>query len=462
MEKTIIETLVIGSGPGGYVAAIRAAQLGQAVTIVEKDEIGGVCLNEGCIPSKALITAGHRYQESLNSDFLGLEVKQANLDFSQTQTWKNHHVVKRLTTGIESLLTKNQVKIIKGKARFIDPTQVALETEHGVTDYRFKQAIIATGSRPLSLKGFPFGPRILDSTGALNLSGIPKKLVIIGGGVIGAELGSAYANLGSEVTILEGSPQLLPSFEGDMVRVVQSAFKKKGIVVQTEALAKEAVVTASGVVVHYEVKGKSYEIAADYVLVTVGRRPNTDDLDLEKTGITVDQQGLIPVGADYRTKVANILAIGDVVAGLALAHKASYDGKVAAEVLAGKKVERDYRAVPGICFSDPELASTGLTLKEAEKTISAKAFQFPLQGNGRALSLNQNQGFARLIVDQDSTIVGGQIVGVNASEMIGEITLAVEAGLTVEDIALTIHAHPTLSEAIMDTAELAQGLPIHL
>lgn len=463
MASNKIDTLVIGSGPGGYVAAIRAAQLGQRVTIVEKDEIGGVCLNVGCIPSKALITAGHRYQDSLQSEFLGLHVSQAKIDFSETQKWKNQRVVKTLTSGIKMLLKKNNVNIIRGNARFLDSTRVVIETKEGRGEYVFKQAIIATGSRPIEIKGFPFGERILDSTGGLNLTEIPKRLAIIGGGVIGTELGSAYANLGAEVTILEGGPRLLPSYEEDMANLVTTSFRKKGISVRTNTLAKKGVINKSGVTVSYQVEGEEYSVEADYVMVTVGRRPNTDQLGLAEAKITTDQHGLIPVGLDYRTEIPHILAIGDVIEGLPLAHKASYDAKVAAEVLAGKSVVRDYQAMPAICFTDPELASTGLTLMEAEaKKIRAKAFQFPLQGNGRALSLNQNQGFVRLIVNQESTIIGGQIVGMNASEMITEITLAVEANLTIEDIALTIHAHPTLSEAIMDTAELAQGLPIHM
>ena len=464
MGKLQVETLVIGSGPGGYVAAIRAAQLGQQVTIVEKEGIGGVCLNVGCIPSKALITAGHRYQESLHSEFLGVKATGVELDFSAMQKWKNEKVVKTLTTGVTALLKKNKINTIYGHARFTSQTEVIVEHPNGNQVLAFKQAIIATGSRPVEIKGFPFGERVIDSTGALNLTQLPKKLIIIGGGVIGSELGSAYANLGTQVTILEGTAQLLPSFEKDLVKFVAKSMKNKGIVVKTNALAQVAEVTHEGVTVNYEHNGEKLSETADYVMVTVGRRPNTDQLDLDKAGISVTDKGLIKVGLDYRTEVPHILAIGDVVAGLALAHKASYDAKIAAEVLAGKNTQRDYQAMPAICFTDPEIASTGFTLDEATaKKVSAKAFQFSLQGNGRALSLNQNEGFVRLVVDQrDQTIIGGQIVGVNASDTIMEITLAVENNLTVEDLALTVHGHPTLSEAVMDTAELAQGLPIHM
>lgn len=463
MTNQQIDTLVIGSGPGGYVAAIRAAQLGKAVTIVEKDEIGGVCLNVGCIPSKALITAGHRYQESQTSQFLGLTVAGAELDFTQTQKWKNETVVKSLTSGIEMLLKKNQVTIIRGQATFTSNRTVQIETAKEVTHYEFKEAIIATGSRPIEIKGFPFGKRVLDSTGGLNLPEIPERLVIVGGGVIGSELGGAYADLGSQVTILEGSNQLLPSYEKDMVTAVERSFKKKGITVVTNAIAKEALTQGEHVAVTYEAAGKITTIEADYVMVTVGRKPNTDHLGLDKAGITVDKRGLIPVDQQYRSSNSHIFAIGDVIEGLALAHKASYDAKVAAEVIAGESSQKDYQAMPAICFTHPELASTGLTLKEAkEQTIKAKSYQFPLQANGRALSLNQTDGFIRLVVDdEDQTIVGGQIVGVNASDLITEISVAIESSLTIEDLSLTIHGHPTLSEAIMDTAELAQGLPIH-
>ena len=458
-----VETIVIGSGPGGYVAAIRAAQLGQKVTLVEKGEIGGVCLNVGCIPSKALITAGHRYQESKTSQFLGLKVNDATLDFSQTQKWKDETVVKSLTAGIKMLLQKNQVEIVHGKARFTSQKTVIVSSEKDELELAFEQAIVATGSQPIEITGFPFGNRIIDSTGGLNLKEVPKKLVIIGGGVIGSELGGAYANLGSQVTILEGSEQLLPSYEKDLVNFVEKDFKQKGVKVVTKALAREAKLSEEGVKVIYEHGGKEEEIEADYVMVTVGRQPNTKDLGLEKAGITVDSKGLIPVNKHYQTQQKHILAIGDVIAGLALAHKASYDGKIAGEVVSGKIEQKDYLALPTMCFTDPELATTGLTLQEAKsQKYQATAFQFPLQGNGRALSLNQTTGFIRVVVeDGTKQILGGQIVGVNASELITEISLAIENNLTVTDLALTIHGHPTLGEAVMDTMELAQGLPIH-
>lgn len=458
-----VETVVIGSGPGGYVSAIRASQLGKKVTIIEAEEIGGVCLNVGCIPSKALITAGHRYQESLHSEFLGLSAKEVTLDFSQTQAWKEKQVVQPLTQGVAQLLKKNNVEIIKGYATFQDAHHLVIEREGEKQVLAFQEAIIATGSRPIEIPEFAFSQRILDSTGALNLTEIPEKLVVIGGGVIGVELGSAYANLGAKVTILEGSNQLLPGFEQDMVAIVAQELKRKGVQYVLNAFAKKVEESNHQVAVTYEVSGKQETIDSSYVLVSVGRKPNTDRLGLENIRVEKEKNGWLKVNNKYQTSVPSIFAIGDVIEGLALAHKASYDAKIVAEVIAGKKVVKDYRAIPGICYSDCELATVGLTREQA--TVQGKQVvvaQFPLQANGRALSMHATKGFVRIISDaKDQTILGGQIVGIQASELITEVTLAIENSLTLEDIALTIHGHPTLSEAIMDTVEVGLGLPIH-
>ncbi|MHC5267967.1 dihydrolipoyl dehydrogenase [Enterococcus sp. LJL98] len=458
-----LDTVVIGSGPGGYVAAIRAAQMGQKVAIIEREYIGGVCLNVGCIPSKALIAAGHHYQESLNSQMFGVTAKDVTLDFAQTQEWKDNGVVNKLTSGIGFLLKKNKVEIIEGEAFFVDDKTLRVITEDAAQTYEFKNAIVATGSRPIEIPGFKFKGRVIDSTGGLNLKEVPKKLVIIGGGVIGAELGGAYANLGSEVTILEGSPQILPTYEKDMVKVVEDDFKKKGVTIVTKAMAKEAVDNGEDVTVTYEVDGKQETITADYVMVTVGRRPNTDDMGLELAGVEIGERGLVPVDKQGRTNVANIYAIGDIVPGAALAHKASYEAKIAAEAISGKKVEVDYKAMPAVAFTDPELASVGLTIAEAkEQGIEAKAVKFPFAGNGRALSLGKSEGFIRLVTTvEDHVIIGAQIAGVGASDMVSELALAIESGMNAEDIALTIHPHPSLGEIVMDAAELALGLPIH-
>ncbi|MGY3765856.1 dihydrolipoyl dehydrogenase [Vagococcus vulneris] len=459
-----LDTVVIGAGPGGYVAAIRAAQMGQKVAIIEREYIGGVCLNVGCIPSKALISAGHKYHDAKHSDVFGVTADNVKLDFTKTQEWKNNGVVSKLTAGVEFLLKKNKVEIISGEAFFVDGNTLRVIHEDGAQTYEFKNAIVATGSRPIEIKGFKFGKRIIDSTGGLNLTEVPKKLVIVGGGVIGAELGSAYANLGAEVTILEGSPQILPTFEKDMVKFVEADFKKKGITVVTKAMAKEAVDNGDSVTVKYEANGKEEAIEADYVMVTVGRRPNTDELGLEIAGVEMTDRGLVKVDEQGRTNVPTIWAIGDIVPGPALAHKASFEAKIAAEAISGKAVANDYVAMPAVAFTDPELAVVGMTEKEAkEQGLDVKSSKFTLGGNGRALSLNQTEGFVRLVTTKDENIiVGGQVVGVGASDMIAEIGLAIEAGMNAEDIALTIHSHPSLAEAVMDTAELALGLPIHV
>jgi dihydrolipoamide dehydrogenase len=456
-------TVVIGSGPGGYVAAIRAAQMGEKVTIIEKEYIGGVCLNVGCIPSKALISAGHRYQEMLDSSIFGLSAKDVKLDFTKTQQWKDNDVVGRLTGGVEMLLKRNKVEILRGTAFFNDNNTFRLITEDASQAYTFKNVIIATGSRPIEIPGFKFGKRILDSTGLLNLTEVPKKIIVIGGGYIGSELAGAYANLGAEVTILEGGPTILPNFDADMIKLVTDNFAKHGVNVITNAMAKEAQQDDKSVSVTYTVDGKDETITADYVMVSVGRRPNTDELGLESTDVELTDSKHIAVDKQCRTSVPNIYAIGDAVPGLALAHKASYEAKIAAEAIAGKKVEVDYRAIPAVCFTDPELASTGFTVKEAEAAgLKVKGTTFSFASNGRALSLNDTSGFVRLVSELETDIVvGAQVAGAAASDLIAELTLAIEASMNLEDLALTIHAHPTLAEATMDAAEVALGLPIH-
>ena len=459
-----LETVVIGSGPGGYVAAIRAAQTGQKVAIIEREFIGGVCLNVGCIPSKALINAGHRYQEAKNSAAFGILTKDVELDFTKTQEWKDTQVVNTLTKGVEMLLKKNKVEIIRGEAFFNDSNLIRVINDDSAQSYTFKNAIVATGSRPIEIPGFKFGGRVLDSTGALNLKEVPKKLVVIGGGYIGSELAGVYANLGTEVTILEGLPSILSAFDKDMVKLVEDNFKSKDVNIVTSAMAKKAEETEDGVTVTYEVDGKEVSVDADYVLVTVGRRPNTDDLGLEAAGVKMNDRGIVEVDKQSRTSQKHIYAIGDIVPGPPLAHKASYEAKIAAEAIAGQNVEVDYVAIPAVCFTDPELATVGLTQEEAkEQGLDVKVSKFPFGANGRALSLNQTEGFVRIVTDKETGLVlGGQVAGVGASDLIAELALAVEARMMIEDLALTIHAHPTMAETIMDASELSLGLPIHI
>lgn len=460
-----IETdlLVIGAGPGGYVAAIRAAQLGQKVTIVEKEKLGGVCLNVGCIPSKALISAGQKYDLAKDSDELGIVADNVTVDFTKVQQWKAS-VVKKLTDGVEGLLKGNKVDIVKGEAYFVDEHTVRVMDEHTSQTYKFNHAIIATGSRPIELPSFRFSERVIDSTGALNLTEIPEKMVVIGGGYIGTELGSAYANLGTKITILEGAKDILSGFEKQMSALVKRNLTKKNAEVVTQAVAKSVEETNTGVVVTYEVNGEEKQVEADYVLVTVGRKPNTDELGLEQINLKLTDKGVIETDQQCRTNVKNIFAIGDITDGPPLAHKASYEGKIAAEVIAGQPSEIDYLAIPAVVFSDPELASVGYTEKEAkEQGFEVVSSKFPFAANGRALALNQTDGFVKLITrKEDGLLVGAQIAGANASDMIAELGLAIETGMSAEDVALTIHAHPTLGEISMEAAEVAQGRPIHI
>lgn len=458
-----VDTLVVGAGPGGYVAAIRAAQLGQKVTIVDKGPLGGTCLNVGCIPSKALIQAGHLTEAARGNEEIGITTENVSVDFSKVQEWKNG-IVKRLTSGVEALLKGNKVDIVKGEVYFVDQNTVKVADETQAQTYKFNNCILATGSTPIEIPSFPFSDRVLDSTGGLNLQEVPESMVVIGGGYIGTELGSAYANFGTKITILEGSKEILGGFEKQMTAVVKKRLKKKGVEIVTEAMAKGVEEKENGVTVTYEVNGEEKTIDADYVLVTVGRKPNTKELGLEEIGVELDERGLVKIDEQCRTTVKNIYAIGDIVPGLPLAHKASYEGKVAAEAISGKKSVIDYIGMPAVVFSDPEMASVGLTEQEAkDKGIKVKVAKFPFAANGRALSLNDSDGFLKLITrEEDGLVLGGQIVGPNASDMIAEIGLAVEAGMTAEDIALTVHAHPTLGEITMEAAEVALGTPIHM
>lgn len=457
------DTIVIGAGPGGYVAAIRAAQLGQKVTIVEKGNLGGVCLNVGCIPSKALIAAGHRYENAKHSEAMGITAENVKVDFSKVQAWKAS-VVNKLTGGVEGLLKGNKVEIVRGEAYFVDANTIRVMDENSAQTYKFNNAIIATGSRPIELPAFKYTKRVLDSTGAINLNEIPNKIIVIGGGYIGTELGGAYASFGTQVTILEGADEILNGFEKQMSALVKRNLKKKGAEIITKALAKGVSETEDHVVVTYEVKGEQKQIEADYVFVMVGRKPNTDELGLEQVGIEMSDRGVIKIDNQCRTTVPNIYAIGDIVEGPPLAHKASYEGKIAAEAIAGHSSVIDYLAIPAVVFSDPELASVGYTEKQAkDEGIDIIAAKFPFAANGRALALNNTDGFLKLITrKEDGLVIGAQIAGPSASDMIAELGLAIEAGMTAEDLAMTIHAHPTLGEITMEAAEVALGNPIHV
>lgn len=461
---TEIDVLVIGAGPGGYVAAIRAAQLGKSVTIVDVDEVGGVCLNRGCIPSKALISAAHQYESMIHSKESdnGIVAESVSVNFEKVQTWKES-IVKKLTGGVEGLLKGNKVTIVKGEALFASENEVRVLNGYEANRYRFEHCIIATGSRPIELKPFPYGGRILSSTEALSLKEIPKSMIVIGGGYIGVELGQTFSKFGTQVTILEGEKQILAAFEKQLIQPVTKSLKKAGVEIVTKAMALSAEQNDQEVTVTYKVGEEEKKVTAEYLLVTVGRRPNTDEIGLEAAGVKTNDRGFIEVDHQCRTNVANIYAIGDIVPGPALAHKASYEGKVAAEVIAGHASAIDYKAIPAVVFSEPEIASVGLSEAEAtEAGYEVSVGKFPFGANGRALSLNAAEGYVKIVADKSNGIViGGQIVGAEASNLIAEIGLAIEMGATLEDFALTIHAHPTLGEITMEASEVALGQAVH-
>lgn len=459
-----VDVLVIGGGPGGYVAAIRAAQLGRKVTLVDKAELGGVCLNRGCIPSKAIISAAEHLTMIKDAKKMGIDVEGVSVDLSRLMEWKDS-VVKKLTGGVSTLLKGNKVEVIKGEAYFNGKNSVKIATENASQTYEFKACIVATGSRPAELPFLKFdGERILSSTEALNLQEVPKRLLVIGGGYIGLELGTAYSKLGSEVTILEGADNILPGVDQAMVRMVSRNLKKLGVTVHTKAKVTSGKKDGDEVIVTAEVGGEEKTFTADYVLVAVGRKPNTDELGLEQAGVELDERGFIKVDKRLRTSNPNIFAIGDVAGGALLAHKASYEGKVAAEVIAGQPSEVDYVAMPFVIFSDPEIAYTGLSEQEAkEQGYDPVVSRFAFQANGRALSMEKADGFIQVIADKESKqLLGVQIVGPEASSLIAEAVLAIEMGANAEDLSLTIHAHPTLPEALMEAAEGVLGHAIHM
>jgi dihydrolipoamide dehydrogenase len=455
------EVLVIGAGPGGYVAAIRAAQLGKKVLCVEKEKLGGVCLNVGCIPSKALIHAAKTVRDLKGeAPEMGIEVSGVKVDFSKTQAWKRA-ITDSLTSGIGQLFKANKVESLFGAAAFTGPKTATVQTKDGPVAVEFQHAIIATGSRPVQIPGFAFDQqKVLDSTGALDLAQVPGSLVVIGGGFIGLEIGQAFAALGSKVSVVEMMDQLLPGQDPDLVRVVERRLKKDGVTAFTKAKAKGY----DGKDVTIEVNGKEEKLPAEKVLVSVGRRPNTESLGLDKAGVKVGEKGLIPVNAQGQTNVPHVYAIGDIVAGPALAHKASHEGIVAASHIAGEKgAANDYKALPWAVFTEPEIATVGLTEAQArEKGFEPVVGRFPYAALGRAKSTNATDGFVKIVADKKTDLVlGVHAVGAEASNIIGEAALAIELGATAKDLALTIHVHPTFPEAIMEAAEGVHGRMIH-
>ena len=457
------ETVIIGAGPGGYVAAIRATQLGQKVTIIEKESIGGVCLNVGCIPSKALITAGHHFHNAKHSETFGITTSNVTLDITKMQNWKDTKVVSMLTRGVEGLLKKNKVEIIRGTATFTDKNHLTVETKDGSQKLEFKNVVIATGSSPLAVSEVPFGGRIVDTTGGLNITELPKRLVIVGGGYVATQLAFAFNNFGSKVTILEKEDSIINFFDKDMVKLVKKSYAEKGVdVIEGVNITKSSQIN-DVVTVTYEKNGKEETIESDYVLVSAGRVPNTAKLNLEAVGVKLLETGRIDVDDSLRTGVEGVYAIGDITPGPAFAHKASHDAKIVAEVISGKDSVVNYKTMPIAAYTEPEIATVGLAADEVKGNKEYKVSKFSLAGNGRALSLNATEGFVRMITEENTNkIVGAQVIGVSAGDVIAELALAIELEMVAEDISLTIHAHPSLAESVMDTAELAMGLPIHM
>jgi dihydrolipoamide dehydrogenase len=455
------DVVVLGSGPAGYVCAIRLAQLGKKVTVVERGDIGGVCLNVGCIPSKALIYAGTMFEKLKHSSDIGIEVTGAKVNMPKLIEWKGS-VVKKLTGGVSGLLKANGCAVINGEAKFAGPKALEVKTKDGVINLSFNQLVLATGSRPAKLPGFEVDQkRILDSTGALAQTEIPKSMLCIGGGYIGLELGTFYAKIGVDVTVVEAGPGLLGGVDPDLAKVVQKRLEKMGVKLkigvgvkgQKQAGKKTEVSFADG-------SSGTY----DLVLVTIGRTPNSDGLALEKAGLKPDPKGFVTVDPQRRTSVPHIYAIGDIAGQPLLAHKGSKEGIVAAEAIAGQKSTFDVVAMPAVIFTDPEIATVGLTEAEARaKKLDIKVGLFPMAANGRALSVNEPDGFVKMIGDAKSgRLLGVHIVGAEASNLISEAALALEMGAMVEDLALTVHPHPTLPETLMEAAEATLGHAIHI
>ncbi len=468
MKEISCKLLVIGAGPGGYVCAIRAGQLGVDTVIVEKARPGGTCLNIGCIPSKALIHAAEEFAKLghivAGTSPLGISAVQPALDLARTVAWKDH-IVGRLTGGVASLLKKAKVKSVQGQATFRDGKTVDVETETGTQTIRAETIVIATGSVPVELPSLPFGGpngnKIISSTEALSLKAVPEEFAVVGGGYIGLELGTAFAKMGSKVTVVEALDRILPQYDAELTRPVAKRLGELGVEVLTGARAKGLAGKAGALLV--EIAGKERKIAADRVLVTVGRRPLTEGWGMDE--LVLDREGrAIRIDDQCRTSMRGIFAIGDVTGEPMLAHRAMAQGEMVAEIVAGHKRSFDKRAIPAICFTDPEVVSVGLSPDQAAAGgREVKVGSFPFRANGRAMTLLGEEGFVRVVARADNHLVLGiQAVGEGVSELAAAFSLAIEMGARLEDIAGTVHAHPTLGEAFPEAAMKAFGQAIHI
>jgi len=456
--------VVIGAGPAGYVCAIRLAQLGQKVTVVEKEFIGGTCLNIGCIPSKAMIAAGVLLDKLGKAAEMGITAENVRLDVKRLVEWKAG-IVAKLTGGVAGLLKNHKVDVVMGAARFTDKRTIKVKAKDGEQTLKFDAAVIATGSIPIEIPGFAFDEdKVWSSTGALRPTRVPEHLVVIGGGYIGLELGIMYRKLGSAVTVLEATGGALPGQEKAAVKVIERSLKKQKIKLLTETFAKGWEAHGGKLAVTVETKKGKQQIECDQILSTVGRRPYSEGLGLEAAGLKTDAKGFLEVDEYMRTQVEGIYAVGDIAGQPMLAHKGSKEGQVAAGVIAGQAEAYDARCVPAVIFTSPEMASVGLTEEQCkEQGLEIKTGSFPFAASGRAMSLMETEGFVKMIVDaKTDEILGVHMVGPEVTELIAEAALAIEMGATAEDVARTIHAHPTLPESLMEAAEAVHGMAVHI
>ena len=458
-DESEFDLAVLGSGPGGYTAAFRAADLGLRVALVERyPTLGGVCLNVGCIPSKALLHAARVIEETKEMRSHGIDFGEPSLDLEKLQDWKDG-VVNQLTGGLAGLAKKRGVAIFQGLGRFSGPNTLDVAQDAVRQSIQFKQAIIAAGSQPVQLPGVPKDPRIVDSTGALALAHIPKRLLVIGGGIIGLEMATVYNALGSAVTIVEMANQLMPGTDADLVRPLTKRLTEQCQAIHTQTRVEEIEPREDALGVRFSGDTAPAESSFDLVLVAVGREANGHRIDAEKAGVHVDERGFISVDHQMRTNQEHIFAIGDIVGQPMLAHKATHEAKVAAEVAAGQKSAFDARVIPSVAYTDPEVAWVGLTETEAKaQNRSYEKGTFPWAASGRALALTRSEGFTKLLFDpKTKQILGGAIVGTNAGDLIGEVALAIEMNCVAADIGLTIHPHPTLAETVGLAAEAFEG-----
>lgn len=466
-EQQTFDLIIIGAGPGGYVAAIRAAQLGMRVACVEKEKtLGGTCLNVGCIPSKALLESSEKYAEAKErlGDH-GIQMNGLSLDFQKFIERKNK-VVKQLTLGVAGLFKKNKITSFVGTGRILPDRSVEVNSGGNKTLLQAKNILIATGSVPVSLPQVPFdGKRIIDSTDALSLDKIPSEMIVIGGGYIGLEMGSVYLRLGTKVTVVEAFDRLIPSMDSETAGTLERILKKQGMTFQLKTSVKRSEIQGEKVIITaQDAEGKESSLTADVALVSVGRKAVVEGLGLQEIGISLDDKGKIPVNENYQTKVSGIYAVGDVIHGPMLAHKAFKEGEAAVENMAGSSSVVNYKTIPGVVYTNPEVASVGITEDEAKaQNIHYKVFKYPFMANGRSLALGNKDGFVKLLSDSETNqIIGAHLIGPHVSELIAEIVVAMEFGSTAEDLGLIIHAHPTLSEALREAALGLSTGAIHL